>query len=249
MNKTPEDVARYNEKTSMNNLRLLIMSNFIRDDVRLDLTYQGIAPESKVAKENLKKFLRNLRDLYKKNDTKLKYIVVTEYKRHRIHHHLLINEAKGIGARELHQAWKHGRIHCTPYDGHSSDAKAVAKYFIKETKNTFRSEDRIQGLRWNASKNLARPIINKVVVQANTFKKPVAPKGYYIEEYREGTNNEGYKYQFYRMVQTEDEKIQNRKRIGVRNTKNKKKKEGVSSQAERKQKGNLHEKIEKIRLP
>lgn len=198
---TPEDVKRVNERNAAKKLRLTIAENFGPGDVHVVLGYgRGKAPSPKEARKHLEQFMRKLRQYCKRHGIVLRYITVTEYKRKRIHHHVII---PGIPAADLAELWGHGRPHITPLDS-SGQYSQLADYLIKETSKTFSEPNAPYGKRWCQSKNLRKPKITKTVVQANAWRKePKSRKGYYVEKdsIREGTHEvTGYDFQFYRLV-------------------------------------------------
>jgi len=201
-NPTPQDVKKINERNAENHLRRLINNNFQYQDIHLVLTYRRdqrpATPQA--AKEDLGKFLRKLRDYFKKRGTKLKYIAVTECKNKAIHHHLIITS---MDTRDLTELWTCGQPRPTYLDRSGQYGK-LASYLIKETSKTFNSDDSVHGKRYCGSKNLEQPQIIKRVVSAKSWKKePKAKKGYVIEKgsVRSGIHElTGYPYQFYRMI-------------------------------------------------
>ncbi|MEN6387227.1 MAG: hypothetical protein ABFD79_18765 [Phycisphaerales bacterium] len=201
-NTTPERQAKTNERYSQKKLDLLINANFSENDLYLTLTYgnQKEEPEPKEAKKYLEKYIRKIRTLYKKMGVTLKYIAITEHKKRRIHHHLLINQI-GIGINHIKKFWEHGFSKIQLYAGEPEDAERIANYFIKESGNAFNEDEKVHGLRWNSSKNLIHPLPVKKVVHASSWREiPKPPKGYYIAYVRQGFTESGYPYQHCRMI-------------------------------------------------
>ena len=201
MNPTPEDVNRVNEREAAKKLRRLLNENCGVGDTHTVLTYgRNETPTPEEARKDLEKFLRAARQYFKEQGKELRYITVTEYKRKRIHHHVIIPE---IPAKVLYDIWKHGRPHVTPLDDSGQYAQ-LADYLIKETAQTFREKGAPYHKRWNQSRNLRQPKVTRKVVQARTWQKEPKPRaGYYIEKesVRAGVHEvNGYEYQFYRMV-------------------------------------------------
>ena len=201
---TPEDVKKVNERNAAKKLRLILAENFGAGDVHTVIGYsRREAPSPKEARRHLEQFMRKLRQYCKDHVITLRYITVTEYKRKRIHHHLVI---PGIPAEDIAKLWGQGRPHITPLDSSGQYAQ-LADYLIKETSKTFTEPGAPYGKRWNQSKNLRPPKITKTVVRANAWRKDPKPrKGYYVEKdsIRDGTHEvTGYDFQFYRMVMLE----------------------------------------------
>ena len=200
--KTPEQMKKANERAAITKLRRIINANFRMGDMHLVLGYRrDITPSPQEARKHMEKFLRKAREYYRKAHGKeLKYITVTEYKRSRIHHHMILPD---IPAAVLYKLWEYGRPHITPLD-ESGQYGQLAEYLIKETAATFSEAGSPYRKRWNQSKNMVQPEIKKEVVQANSWRKqPQAIAGYYVDKnsIREGECEEnGYAYQFYTLL-------------------------------------------------
>ena len=219
---TSAEQWKVNEKNSIQNLYYIILENFKEEDIRIDLTYKEPEPEKKEAKNRLDNFLRKLRRLYHKLGEQLKWIATTECKGHRIHHHLLVNNI-GLSRSDYKKLWPYGEIPYKAfrfYDGKPDDARRVAEYFVKETRETFCEEDSIQKSRYRASRNLKKPEVKKEIIKSKTWKEPKAPKGYYIQKpVQYGYTAFGFPYMFYRMIRTgvDDDQISNKKKpSGIR---------------------------------
>nr|DAE69766.1 MAG TPA: protein of unknown function DUF1424 [Caudoviricetes sp.] len=206
-NKTGADQWKVNERNSIRNLRLLILENFQEDDIRLDLTYAGEAPSEAEAKKRLDNFILCLRRHYRAAGHELKWIGTSEGKDHRPHHHLLINNI-GWGRREYQALWKWGKIPYNAfrfYDGQPADAERVAKYLVKETRETYCQKERCQRSRYRCSRNLRKPKVEKEIIQSKTWRDPKPKKGYYIEKpVQYGYTAYGFPYMFYRMIREEE---------------------------------------------
>lgn len=201
--KTSKEQMRINEKNSIDGLRLRILANFKTEDIRLDLTYAGDEPDEKEATRRVNNFLTMLRRKYKKAGQELKWILTTELKGHRIHHHLLVNNI-GWTRADYAACWPWAPLTYKAfryYDGAPADAERVARYFVKETKTTYCQADRCQRARYRCSRNLKKPQIKKEIIHSKTWKEPKARKGYYIEKpIQYGYTAFGYPYMFYRMI-------------------------------------------------
>ena len=79
-NPTPEDAEKVNQANAERNLRLQINQNFGPGDFHavpgFDGNWNHLHPDE--AKKAYEKFMRDLRDLYKKEGTELKYIAAME---------------------------------------------------------------------------------------------------------------------------------------------------------------------------
>jgi len=201
---TPEQMLKINERNAETKLRRLINTNYGAGDLHITLTYKkDNRPDPEEAKKELDKYLRPLRNLYKKNGEELRYIIVTEYKNKAIHHHLIVNVVDSVPIKEFDRLWKNGRTRFAYLDNTGQYA-ALASYLIKETRATFREQGSPSRKRWNASRNLKKPIIKKKIIQAKEWKKDPEPlKGYLLEvdTMKEGIHDvTGWPYQFYSMV-------------------------------------------------
>lgn len=210
---TPEAVKRNNERQAVIKLNRLLVNNFDLGDWHLILTYSdkkrpGSADE---ARNIYDKFMRKLRREYKKAGEELKYIAVAEYESTNIHHHIVINDIKGI-AKILKKIWP-GGMHLTPlYE--DKNYKGLAQYLIKETKNTFRSSKNAWKQRYTCSRNLVKPIVKiERIRRSNTFSDTpsmpdkYAAAGYVLdkESIASGFDFLGYEFIEYEFVKYNDE--------------------------------------------
>lgn len=198
--KTPEQMQKANERQSEKKLRGELEENFEGGDLHNVLTYAINPPDPVQAKKYLDKFLRGVRREMRKIGKELKYIIVTEYKNTRIHHHVIMNY---FDLAALQKLWPYGKIRPTLLDD-SGDYHRLAAYLIKETSKTFRDPDATQRQRWTPSRNLKKPNIKKEVVRSIQYAEEPRPvKGYYIipGSLINGINPiTGYPYQIYRMA-------------------------------------------------
>lgn len=206
--KTAMPQWKVNEKNAYRRLYRLILTNFKEEDIRIDLTYAGDVPDEKRAYKDLTNYIARLKRLYRKNGHELKWIAVTEYKGHRIHHHVLIN-AIGLGRKELASVWPFAKVSYKAfryYDGGYEDAQRVAAYFIKETRETYCQKDSVQKQRWRASRNLKQPKIITKVIQSKTWRETPRPiKGYYVQGLQNGWSADGYPIQSYRLIREDSD--------------------------------------------
>lgn len=198
---TAEKQEAVNERQAADKLTWLLSENFGVGDVHMVLNYRREytrTPEE--AKKDLERFMRGLRKWCREQRKELRYVTVTEYKRARIHHHLVVPE---IPAKDLYILWPYGRPHETPLDD-TGDYRKLAEYLLKEKRRTAQSEDRHKK-RWNQSRNLRPPRVEYETVQARSWRKDPKPlKGYYIDKdsLRAGVCDvTGYPYQYYTMIQ------------------------------------------------
>lgn len=210
---TSEDQKKVNNNKAYDDLRYLILCNFIADDFYITLTYEK-EPTPEAAKKTISNFIERLKYYFKKQGEILKYIFVTEYekskkkKNERIHHHILINKILTIGIKKIKQIWGQGRVDYRPYRGDAQDAQGISNYFIKEEHSAFYKDEKIFKTRYTPSRNLKKPTISRDIVPASTFRENIKPpKGYYLDKssIRRGITKWGYPYLFYRFISFEDE--------------------------------------------
>lgn len=199
---------KVNEKNAIQRLTWLIANNFDRDDIRVDLTYAGDAPDAKRAYKDLTNFIAKLKRRYAKLGKELKWVATTEMDGHRIHHHVLINNV-GLGRKELDEIWPFATLTYRSfryYDGAYDDAARVANYFVKETRETYCRADAVQKQRYRASRNLVPPKIKVEVIQSKHWREmPKAPKGYYVVDVVNSHTDDGYLLQSYKLIPTEED--------------------------------------------
>ena len=164
---TPEDMRRVNERNAVRELTWLINENFGPGDMHLTLTYRNPAPDETEAKRELQNYLDRLRRIYRKAGQELKYIAATEYKGRRIHHHLIIN---AIDVQKIRTAWKRGMPKMVMLD-ESGSYWRLAAYLRKELQRSSQAGTaRIQ-----TSRNLKRPVPQKKLISAKSFRKDASP--------------------------------------------------------------------------
>lgn len=192
---TPEQIARQNQWRKERDIRRLLKVNFEEYDYWITLTYRkGERPEMKQAKKQVQKFLRQMRDQYKKRGSPLKYIVKTEIgNKGGIHHHIVMNRIE-CGDRLAAKFWTYGRADFTLLYKEGGFRKLADYIAKKEGKNVW----------YSRSRNLEKPKVERRVMKRKTFSEEIrVPKGYYLEKesVREGTNPvTGYPYRHYTLV-------------------------------------------------
>lgn len=202
--KTPEVMAKVNERNSLKNLRRELNTNFGKGDLHCVLTY---TPENRAnspaeAKKDLQKFLRNVKLKCQRRDLEFKYVAVAEYGKRSMHFHAVFH--CGLTLEELEDMWKLGRIHATTLDD-SGDYSRLASYLIKQTNKTYNDpERRVFARRYICSKNLVKPVCKIEKVKADSWREmPSAPKGYYVlpdSVVQDVSDLTGYPYQYYRCL-------------------------------------------------
>lgn len=176
---TKEEQKKINLKNTIKNLRILLNANFKGGDYHVILGYKKEERPKTVEemRKDIDKFLRLLRNEYRKQGMVLKYIHVMEVgKRGARHHHLVINQ---IDPRIISKCWEKGRVQFFPLDD-SGQYRLLAEYLTKNAK----SSDAIQKKAYNSSKNLYRPEPEyTIVTHRDFFRAEARPiKGYYVDK-------------------------------------------------------------------
>lgn len=176
---TREAVMKNNDKLAVKLLTLLMNANFHPGDMHVTLTYADEPPKEEEARREIKNFKDRMTREYAKAGITFRWIEVTEYKNHRIHHHMVLTY---IDPRIIERQWKRGHVRITGLD-RSRNYRKLAEYFIKETSKTMRTPGNETKRRWSSSRNLTRPVVKREIVSPNTlYEKPKALKGYQIDE-------------------------------------------------------------------
>lgn len=210
--KTPDEIREANMRQAARKLARKINTNFKPGDWHMILTYKREnRPEPEAAQKNIKKFLDKMRDRFQRRGFELKYILVTEYKKKSIHHHLVINsvnDGKKTTIDMAREVWKgKGNMKLVPlYE--EGEYQKLADYLVKETEETFREEGTPFRQRYSCSRNLIMPKPEIRMRKAKTWKQEPKPRpGYYIlqDSLYNGFDKVGFPYQRYVMVKLDPE--------------------------------------------
>ncbi|MBR2674310.1 MAG: hypothetical protein IKE52_02500 [Mogibacterium sp.] len=178
-NPTREAVVKNNDRIAVRLLTMLMNANFHPGDWHITLTYRDVPPEQAEAKRQIKNFKDRLGREYAKRGIKFRWIEVTEYNNHRIHHHMVLTY---IEPEVIERQWKCGHVRFTSLD-RTRNYRKLAEYYIKETSKTMREPGNETKKRWSSSRNLIRPIVKREKVSASImWENPKAIKGYEIDE-------------------------------------------------------------------
>lgn len=102
---TTEQMAAVNEWNAKKKLKRILIANFEFGDWHLTLTYApDRRPDVEGSRACLRKFFEKLRKRYRECGKELKYVVVTEWERKAIHHHLAVNDLPGLN-KVLAELW------------------------------------------------------------------------------------------------------------------------------------------------
>ncbi len=208
---TPEEIAKQNKWKRERDVRRLIKWNFGAGDYWFTLTYKkGSRPPWKQIQKDMSRFIRKLRDKYKKYGWELKYIYRLEIgKRGGPHVHILINRKSndetdtGLLVETL---WEHG--HAQTKRVYDVDSGELAQYITKPLQ-----EHEPEDLkRYHPSRNLIRKEPEKKAVLRRSLVdrygipvEPKPPKGWAVipGSVRQGTNPvTGYAYRHYILIKT-----------------------------------------------
>lgn len=193
---SPEQIKKQNQANRENTVRRLIKANFNENDLWCTAKYpRGIRPPLEQVREDVKKFLRQVKADYKKQGATFKYIKRLEIgARGGVHLHILVNRIDGVDTDKLLQkCWTHGRIN---YESlyESGGYADLAAYIVKKPTeeiegqlSVFADSERKELISYSTSKNLVRPEPERKEYRRWTLKELVenGPKptpGYYIDK-------------------------------------------------------------------
>lgn len=204
-NPTSETQKKINLRRAEETLARKLDANFSGDDYYITLDYKPTErpADRKELSEHMKKYLRSMRNLYKKAGKVFKYVWVAEIgSRGAMHIHIVISGIDDI--RAVAALWKYGGTTFKPMypDG---NYRKLAGYFIKYSEKTRKTAGELQGKLWSASKNLITPPEKRKVIRCrDSFSQNIkVPDGYYLdkESIRTGTHEiTGYTYMNYTLV-------------------------------------------------
>lgn len=221
---SPEKKKEKNERAAERKLRQLMNANFTNDSWYLTMDCIKEAELPYVTPEEMNKLLgafqRKCRTFWKRRGAELRYVsVMAVGKQSARHFHLVLSDCPGVGYKAMRESlqaiWdsvyltsgrtRKSYIHLENLYG--DNYGDLAAYFIKQSKTTFETIGRKIGKRWNSSRNLIKPTVTtKSITDREAFRmKPVAPKGYYIDEKytiigSEDTEFGGYDYMRYILI-------------------------------------------------
>lgn len=146
---------RLNQKASQMKLARLLRLNFTEGDLEIDLTYAS--PESvEGAAADLRKFLRELRKLWRKAGEELRFIYTREQgkKSGRVHFHMVLNQGP-LTRDELEALWGHGYANARRLRMDENGVSGLAGYLSKQGRK--RKPEEAGKRSWSCSRNLKRP--------------------------------------------------------------------------------------------
>lgn len=148
---TSEVQKKLNQHNAERKLTRLLNTNFTKNDIRFDLTYNpDNIPETPAdGQREMQNFLRRVKRYRNKHGLpELKYVAVTEVgeKSGRIHHHIVMSG--GVDITTLADIWGKGYTTAKPLQFDECGITGIAVYLVKKP---------ILGKRWCASRNLKQP--------------------------------------------------------------------------------------------
>ena len=166
---TTEQQKKINENNSVNMVTRILQMNFKGGDLHIILTYknENYPDTVQAIRKNKELFIRRLAYAYKKHGYELRYIQATEYKKKRVHHHMIINAIPEISAADIqNKIWKKGFVKSTPLEDNGY-YEPLAQYLVKETSMTFNTNERVYAQRYTTSRNIKRPEKEITYIEGN----------------------------------------------------------------------------------
>lgn len=195
---TKEQIEKQNQRKKEKYTQRLLKLNFEKSDIWCTFLYpRGTRKPISEVKEDIKKFLRKLRNIYKKRGEELKFIYRIEIgKQGGIHFHMIVNNIQGEPSIDMmiQKSWTQGRVHYERLGGEEEDCINLANYIVKKPteeqekkiKEQIQSDDdRRSIISYSCSRNLIKPIAERKEYTRRTVKKliedgPQPTDGYYI---------------------------------------------------------------------
>ena len=198
---TPEQIEKINQFNKEKTARRKLRANFDIHDYFTDLTYRREArpPNMDAAKEDFRKFIREVRRQYQKRGQELKWMRNIEVgTKNAWHIHLIINRIEDTDII-LAEAWKHGKVY-NELMYQKGEFRDLAAYITKTPK----TDPRLKESSYSSSRNLPIPEPEeKTYLHWGTWKSVRIPKGFYLdkESFVEGKNPvTGYGYRHYTLI-------------------------------------------------
>lgn len=201
-----EKQVEINRKAAERKLTALLNANFGDGDLYVTYSFEeGKRPaDGEGFKSVVSAFLKRLRRAYKKAGVPFRYVWVGERGGRGAAHLHMVQAGLPLTPGELKSLWGQGYVTVKPMDPSGSYHK-LAAYFIKYSDKTMKTEGRLQGKRYNPSKNLVRPVPEKTrIMKKRRFdpEKIKVPDGWYLEKetVETGIQETGYEYMRYTLV-------------------------------------------------
>lgn len=213
-NPTSESMKNLNIAHAVDKLFFELCANFTSDDLYLTLKYDGTVNKSISAeqmKEDKSRFIRLLRDYYRKRGKELKFVYTYGISANGVRHMHMVVNTTGENAKYIRELWKKAVEHAgrATYENlwENFDYRGLAEYFIKNGKEAIAFDSKRFTRLYNPSRNLIKPVVKKrTVKRSSTFQQmPKVDEGYELLEnsIRSGYDFYGYKYLKYLMIKKE----------------------------------------------
>ena len=201
---TPPEQLRWQSKNNVRKCWRLLDDNFSPGDLWVLLTWpHKVRPSTAEIRKSMTTFLARMKNRYKKTGKDFKYIYSAgRGKRGAAHIHIVLPK---FDIEEIQKVWadivNNGEWVKTGFQPLSQmrDYYKLANYIVKNSEETFYSDDPIYKKRYCASRNLKVQDVKAKVVKAKAWKKePVERPGYYIDKERSyiGYTSYGYPVQY-----------------------------------------------------
>lgn len=198
---TPEEIEKINQYNREKLARWKLRANFNVHDYFTDLTYRKDErpPNMDTAKKDFQKFIREVRNQYKKRGYELKWMRNIEVgTKNGWHIHLVINRYPDTDVI-LAEAWRKGKV-INELMYQKGEFRLLAAYITKTPK----TDPRLKETSYSTSRNLPVPEPEKkVYLKWETWKNVRVPKGFYLDQdsLHEGVNPvTGYRYRHYTLL-------------------------------------------------
>lgn len=169
ISRTPEAIAKNNERQAAKKLARLINCNFVAGDAIVTLTYK---PDERPGnpqqtKQDISNFQRCLKDLCKKLGIYVFYIGVSNFDCRGVPHHHMLLKANLITSVDIEALWGLGIVRFTKINNRDNgDYTKIAYYFSKHTNKVYNDpKRRVHAKRFISSRNLQKPIITKKLLR------------------------------------------------------------------------------------
>lgn len=197
---TQEQIERQNQRIKEKKCRRKLRAYFEVNDYFVTLTYRKDErpPDMKKAAKDFGRFIRKLREAYRKRGRELRWIRNIEVgTKGAWHVHLVINRIPDADLL-IRKAWPHGRVtHQLLYE--KGEFRELAAYITKSPK----TDSRLRDTSYSSSRNMPIPEPEKKLIHWKTWRKIKIAEGYYLDKQslHEGINPvTGYPYRSYTLI-------------------------------------------------
>lgn len=207
VNRTSQTQEKANERKAEERLRWRLNANYGPGDYHVVLHYRDKERGFFQCREDLRNFLRSLRENCRRAGEECRYIAVTETKRMtNVHHHVILNR---MPLQLIESAWEKvagsASVSLRPLDKRGNHME-LASYLVKESRRTMEryAEAGVRGKRFTCSKGLVIPQpVYEHIAAAGWKEEPRPHKGAYLwknkdgDTVQRGATDSGAPYQLY----------------------------------------------------